>query len=128
MTISLSQLKTGARAAIVAASLAVSVCAMPTAALAASPHIDFDWEADPSFSVGISGGGLTFGIGGPRCMSRDRIRREFRQNDFENIDIVRFRTNSARTVVEATWEENDEDYEVTFNRCNGDVYEIDQIS
>jgi hypothetical protein len=130
MTISLSKFKTGARAALVAASLVASVFAMPTAALA-QPTIDFGIE------FGGGNGGITFGFGtdggsitlGRRCfdrLTRNEIRRGLRRADFEDIVFVSF--TDRRATVEAEWDEDNEIYRIRIDRCDGDILSIRKIS
>jgi hypothetical protein len=130
MTTVLSTFKTGARAAFVAAALAASVAAMPTAAFA-QPHIDFGIElgggdGGVTFGFGTDGGSITFGN---RCrdpLTRREIRSGLRRADFEEIEFISF--SDRRATVEAEWDGNNEDYRIRINRCTGEVLSIRRIS
>jgi hypothetical protein len=120
MSLSLSKFKTMARATLVAASLAASVIAMPTTALA-QPHIDFGIElrgGGLSFGFGTGGGGITIGTCVHR-LSRNEIRRGLRRAGFYDIVFVSF--TDRRATVEAWWDEDDEEYRVRVDRCTGRV-------
>lgn len=121
MSIDLPKFKSAARATLVAGALTAAMASMPTAVY-----------AQPAIEFGFQSGGVTFGFGtggfriGVRCLDRDDIRRGLRRADFYDIDFISF--TSRRAVVEATWEENDEDYRIHINRCDGEVTRIRRIS
>jgi hypothetical protein len=109
MSLSLSKFKTMARATFVAASLAASVIAMPTTALA-QPKIDFGIE--------FGTGGITIGTCVYR-LSRNEIRRGLRRAGFYDIVFVSF--TDRRATVEAWWDDDDEEYRIRVDRCTGKV-------
>jgi hypothetical protein len=113
MNLTLSKFKTAARTALVAASLAASVVAMPTPTMA-QPHIELDFSF-PGFSIGI-------GSDPDHCATRSEIRRFLRENDFYDIEITSFTSTRAR--ARAYWEEDDEQYAFRFRRCPLDVTSI----
>jgi hypothetical protein len=132
MNLSLSKFKTMARATLVAASLAASVVAMPTSALA-QPKIDFGIQfggggggggGGLSFEFGTGGGGFSIGTCINR-LSRGDIRRGLRRADFEDIEFIRF--TQRRAVVIAEWDEDGRDYRIDIDRCRGIVTDIDRI-
>jgi hypothetical protein len=122
MSLSLSKFKTMARATFVAASLAASVIAMPTTALA-QPKIDFGIEFGTgggglSFGFGTGGGGIPIGTCVYR-LSRNEIRRGLRRAGFYDIVFVSF--TDRRATVEAWWDDDDEEYRIRVDRCTGKV-------
>jgi|SRR5687768_11191200 len=128
MNLSLSKFKIGARAALVAVSLAASVVAMPTAALA-QPDIDFGFGFEGggvTFGFGTGGGSITLGTRCPDRLTRNEIRRGLRRADFEDIVFISF--TNRRATVEAEWDEDNEIYRIRIDRCDGDIISIRQIS
>jgi hypothetical protein len=119
MSISLSTFKTAARATLVASAFAASVIAMPTAAVA-QPNIQLNFGV-PGFSLGFGSGNgsITLGFGCSHRLTRDEIRRGLRRADFEDIDFVSF--TRSRAVVEAEWDENNQDYRIRIDRCTGEA-------
>jgi hypothetical protein len=119
MQISLSTFKTAARTTLVAGAFAASVLATPTTTLA-QPNIELNFGVPGlSFGFGNGNGSITLGFGCSHRLSRDEIRRGLRRADFEDIEFVSF--SRSRAVVEAEWDEDNEEYRIRIDRCTGEA-------